>query len=190
VTRAPAHWHLAHWHLQRILFLSCRVLGLPFEVPRPAWNPRMIRASTSRVRPGLAGVDCRVKPGHVRFGCGWKARAQRVPPTPADRKRSRRESCKPLLHPFRRSSQHAAGYGGNPPARRKPRAAHGFPGSHGPRSRYREEFTRTLTAYARDKPGNDSESSAWIRRPGAGGLPRTTCFRLGVWRALATSAGE
>jgi hypothetical protein len=85
----------------------------------------------------------------------WKARAPRVPPTPADRKRSRRGPGKPFLHPSRPSSHHAAGYGGNPPARREPRAAHRFPGSHGPRSRYPDEVTRTLTGHARVEPGHD-----------------------------------
>jgi hypothetical protein len=101
-------------------------------------------------------MDCRVKPRPVRFGRAWKARAPRVPPTPADRRRSRREPRKPFLHPSRPSSPHAAGYGGNPPARREPRAAHGFPGSHGPRSRYPEEVTRTLTGQDWVKPGNDN----------------------------------
>jgi hypothetical protein len=68
-------------------------------------------------------------------------------------KRSRHESGKPFLHPSRPSSHHAAGYGGNPPARRKLRAAHRFPGSHGPRSRYPEEVTRTLTGHAWARPG-------------------------------------
>jgi hypothetical protein len=151
-----------------LLALSLRLFALfedDHDMPRHgivmhdalyAWLTRAcaeIHGWPSQARP--ADVPRRGRP--LRIGRGWHGA---IPPSRAVGTRSPGQikpagSRKPFLHICRPGSDHAAGYGGNPPARQEP-AARGVPRSHGPWPGCLEEIAETLTGRSCHQGGSSA----------------------------------